>query len=204
MLNVMSRKSAFHHNNNKVVPSNHGDINKNFYLSRHRKNRAHRKNNYYMMPQLNSQDQKIKNASFLTTQSGTCNINQADSYEIPILIIEDDTLNQKVIHTFLKELNFRNTDIVDSGSKALTLLVNHFYGLILLDIGLPDMNGIDLCKQVRTFSRYKKIPIIAITAYENSEIQHQCLAVGINIILQKPVSILELKQTLASVLNNVN
>lgn len=113
-----------------------------------------------------------------------------------LLIVEDDRLNQKVVSLFLKELNYQNIDLAGTGQQALSLLNSYHYDLVLLDIGLPDINGIELCQQMRQLSCCNLTPIIALTAYTNEEIDKECLSVGINNVLHKPINIDELDSTL--------
>lgn len=122
--------------------------------------------------------------------------NQINHTDKRILIVEDDKLSQKVISLFLTELRYKNSDIAATGHHALSLLQSNIYDLIFLDIGLPDMDGLSLCKQIRQLSTCTRIPIIAVTAFSNQDIEHQCFTAGVNIVKHKPLSIDELQSTL--------
>jgi CheY-like chemotaxis protein len=113
-----------------------------------------------------------------------------------LLIVEDDCINQKIISLFLKELNYESIDLAGTGQQAISLLNFYDYDLVLLDIGLPDINGIELCKQIRQLSCCNQTPIIALTAFTNEEINRQCLSAGINNVLHKPINLDELNNTL--------
>lgn len=144
----------------------------------------------------NPQRQHTVLKSCLTRKSSQGEISHSDSYQRSILVVEDNQINQKVMRSFLQELHYKNIDFVSNGTHAMLLVTAQIYDLILLDIGLPDIHGIELCKQIRKLDCYKNKPIIAITAYESSLIEDSCLEVGISKILLKPILIEELQNTL--------
>ena len=74
-------------------------------------------------------------------------------------------------------------DIATTGAQAISMSKNN-YDIILLDIGLPDVNGIEVGKTIRAL--HPNIPIIGITAYGDI-IENECLAAGINEIATKPI-----------------
>lgn len=72
------------------------------------------------------------------------------------------------------------------------------YDLIFLDIGLPGMSGLEICKSVR--KKEDKIPIIALTA--NGELREQCINAGVNQFIQKPTNLQTLKNILIRWVSN--
>ncbi|MBA3751003.1 MAG: response regulator [Nitrosopumilus sp.] len=112
-----------------------------------------------------------------------------------ILIVDDDTLNLKLIDSYLKELGFNNISVASNGIDAITKLQMKF-DLILLDIGLPDINGIELCRQIRKLPYGKNVPIIAISAYEN-EVKEKCIAANMNCYIRKPLTFIKLKNIIS-------
>ena len=107
-------------------------------------------------------------------------------YTNKILLIEDNTIVIKITNRILNELGFYNIKIAENGNDALKL-IDESYSLILLDIGLPDMNGFDLCCMLRKNNKYKDMPIIAHTT-QTEDIEEKCKLAGVNDILIKPVS----------------
>ena len=91
-----------------------------------------------------------------------------------ILIIEDDNLVSLTLKSQLESKGFAVTQVFN-GSAALRKVINTSPDLILLDIGLPDINGFDVCQQLREF--YQR-PIIFITSHEDSSIEIKCFEVG--------------------------
>ena len=91
-----------------------------------------------------------------------------------ILIIEDDNVMSLTLKNQLESKGFAATQVYN-GSAALRKVINSFPDLILLDIGLPDINGYEICQQLREF--YKR-PIIFITSDEDSLTEIKCFEVG--------------------------
>ncbi len=111
-----------------------------------------------------------------------------------ILIVDDDSLNLKLIDAYLGELGFKNVSLANNGVDAIKKLQMKF-DLILLDIGLPDINGIELCIQIRKLPHGKNVPIIAITGFDD-EINEECIAAGMNTVIKKPITLTTLKNTI--------
>jgi two-component system sensor histidine kinase/response regulator len=104
-----------------------------------------------------------------------------DDYKI--LLIEDNPLLQNIFCAFLETLNCTNVDTARTGRQALSLYEKHKYALILLDIGLPDINGIEVCKRIR--KKEDHTPVVAITAYDTA--RQECRQAGFNDFALKPV-----------------
>ncbi|HVV67960.1 MAG TPA: response regulator [Gammaproteobacteria bacterium] len=104
-----------------------------------------------------------------------------------ILLVEDNEIEQKIISTMLKEIGYE-VDIAASGQQALDKL-RQVYDVILMDIGLPDITGLTVTSKIRTAeSSQKKIPIFALTALQDEESKRECLNVGMNAMISKPVT----------------
>ena len=126
--------------------------------------------------------------------------NKTEATATRLLLIEDDDFVRKVHHKMLLNLSKDADLVIDiavNGNDALNLITaNQAYSLILTDVGLPDISGIELIATVRHLSDEKqKTPIIAITAY-TKDIQEQCLVAGANAVYAKPVKIEILKEIL--------
>lgn len=104
-----------------------------------------------------------------------------------VLLIEDDALIQLVHRKMLEDLGCQ-VKTADCANQALDMLQNT-YDIIFSDIGLPDMNGFELIKQLRTHSfSNDNLPIIALTGYSEAEEQQRCFDAGANHVAVKPVS----------------
>ncbi|WP_027088898.1 response regulator transcription factor [Thomasclavelia saccharogumia] len=118
------------------------------------------------------------------------------SQEIKILIVEDDGPIRNLISTALQTNQYKY-DLSVNGTTALLALSTHHYDIVLLDLGLPDKDGVEIIKQFRTFSI---TPIIVISARSSAEDKIQVLDAGADDYLTKPFSVEELLARVRSTL----
>ncbi|MBL8152065.1 MAG: response regulator, partial [Blastocatellia bacterium] len=114
---------------------------------------------------------------------------------ISILLVEDNPVNQKVTMLMLKKLGYR-ADFVSSGKEVLETLKVRPYNLILMDLLMPDMNGIDATRLLRENYKGSQPVIIAMTASAVKGDREKCLEAGMNDYISKPVKQTELKELL--------
>ena len=105
-----------------------------------------------------------------------------------ILVVEDDTQIRKFICYCLENQRY---DYLTSanGKDAIHKIINEHIDLILLDLGLPDMDGVELIQKVRTFS---EIPIVVVSARDSDKEKAYVLELGADDYLTKPFSATEL------------
>jgi signal transduction histidine kinase/ActR/RegA family two-component response regulator len=117
---------------------------------------------------------------------------------VKILLVEDNRVNQLIISKFLLKWGLQ-VDMADNGLIAVDLLKTAIYDLILMDLEMPEMDGYEATRTIRSFTdeRYKEIPIIALTASAMIEVQDQVFASGMNGYVTKPFDPDELYQVLA-------
>jgi len=109
-----------------------------------------------------------------------------DLSKLSVLVVDDNLLNLKVATTFLSNEG-ANVTAVESGEEALQKASQQVFDLILMDLEMPDMSGIETATRIRQIKQYEKcIPIIALTAHAFPDIQKQVLAAGMNDFLAKP------------------
>jgi len=106
-----------------------------------------------------------------------------------ILIVEDDARLASVLTKGLGESGFATTHSPDA-ETALTLLHSHPFDLVLIDVMLPKMNGIDLCKKVK--SLYPALPVVMLTALGETDDKLQGFNAGADDYLAKPFDFREL------------
>ena len=116
-----------------------------------------------------------------------------DSLEnIRILIVEDVPSNQDVMKIFLEPEGCAIA-CADNGQHALTALRTQDFDVVLMDIRMPEMHGIEATRLIRSEGgRNSRVPIIALTADATAETNAQCMAAGANIFLTKPIIATEL------------
>lgn len=115
--------------------------------------------------------------------------------KLAILIAEDDAVSQKAILLMLENLGY-HADVVANGIEVLRTL-HRGYDVILMDVGMPEMDGLETTKYIRHHSPAKEQPhIIAITADGRINIREICLDAGMDDFISKPIRIGELKSAL--------
>jgi two-component system cell cycle response regulator DivK len=118
-----------------------------------------------------------------------------------ILIVEDHPLNLKLLRDLLEAHGYRTLETGD-GLEALNLARQFRPDLILMDLQLPDVSGLELTRWLRREPGTQNIPIIAVTAFAMREDEKRSLDSGCNAYIAKPVSIRRLLDLIASLLRN--
>ena len=109
-----------------------------------------------------------------------------------VLVIEDELINQEMLKFYLEG----NYDLLlaETGADAFRLLADQYesFSLILLDLNLPDMNGLDILRQLRQDSRFVRLPVIVMTSDNAAEVE--CLLLGAIDFIPKPYPSVEVVQ----------
>lgn len=119
---------------------------------------------------------------------------------IKILIVEDDRAVRNLISTTL-QINDYEYDLAIDGKNALQLMTSNKYDIVFIDLGLPDIDGIEIIKKFRDFST---TPIIVISARTNDEDKIEALDAGADDFLTKPFNVDELLARVRSTLRRIN
>ena len=118
---------------------------------------------------------------------------------LKILLAEDNLINQKVARLTLKQFGFA-CDIANNGLEALELFKMNNYDLVLMDMQMPELDGLRATEMIRTFEKDQMISvpayIVALTANAMAEDKQRCLISGMNNFLSKPFTENELSQVL--------
>ena len=115
-----------------------------------------------------------------------------------ILLAEDVEVNAMIASSFLDRLG-HNVTVAENGLKALQSLEEGDFDLVLMDIEMPDMDGLETTRRIRKLEdpTRSKIPVIAMTAHALPEFHSQCLRAGMNDYITKPLEPATLKRVLA-------
>jgi len=111
------------------------------------------------------------------------NASDLDLSQVKILIVEDNKINQMITKKILTKMNLK-CDIVDNGEDAVELIKNNNYNIILMDIHMPGISGIEATKIIRSFD--KKLTIFALTAVTIEDKMHEFEEAGFTDIIPKP------------------
>ncbi len=103
-----------------------------------------------------------------------------------ILLVEDNEINQLVMNEILLDYEVQ-LDIADNGLKALEMLETSEYDIVLMDVQMPVMDGYEATQKIRQQSKWKHLPVIAMTAHAMEGDKEKCLQAGMNDYLTKPI-----------------
>jgi two-component system cell cycle response regulator DivK len=117
-----------------------------------------------------------------------------------ILIVEDNELNMKLLNDVLEAYGY---DIVktDSGAAVLELARTHRPDLVLMDIQLPDVSGLDAVRQLKGDPETREIPVIAVTAFAMAGDERRALDSGCDGYIAKPIMLREFLATIEEYLS---
>lgn len=123
-------------------------------------------------------------------------ISQKDLSELNILLVDDNDVNRKVAGLILKKKNI-SPDIAENGKIALEKASQKKYDLILMDLNMPVMDGIEACEKLIETTPYNELPlIVALSANAFKEDKDECYNAGMNGFLTKPLSFSQLDEYL--------
>lgn len=108
---------------------------------------------------------------------------------LEILIIEDNDVARMVIETIVSQAKCNPTSASD-GETGLELAKNKHFDLILSDVGLPGISGVEFAQKLREYEKEQhqsSVPIVAITGHAEGKIREECLSAGINDVYVKPI-----------------
>jgi len=139
-----------------------------------------------------------------STEQGKLHLNFPVSTikSLNVLIAEDNELNQKLITRLVQNKGHKIT-MAENGKEAIEMLRKDTFDLILMDIQMPEMDGIEATKFIRADKSgdfNSKIPIVAVTAYAFAEDRERCYNAGMNDFISKPINYDKLQSVLETII----
>lgn len=119
---------------------------------------------------------------------------------LKILVVDDFSTMRRVIRKLLNNIGFSHIDEASDGRKALSMLQNGYYDIVLTDWNMPEMTGIDLVRSIREDSRLRNLPVVMVTAESKREQIIQAAQTGINGYIVKPFTAETLYDKISKVL----
>lgn len=121
-----------------------------------------------------------------------------------ILLVEDNIFNQKVALIILKKMGYQ-VSIANDGLEAINALETNNYDIVLMDMQMPNLDGLEATQRIQSANSNVKnpqIPIIAMTANAMQGDRERCLQVGMNDYVSKPINIDDLQAVLKKTLTS--
>ncbi|CEP07684.1 hypothetical protein [Parasitella parasitica] len=134
----------------------------------------------------------------------------AHAPRLHVLLVDDNAINLQILSRLLNmhmSVSIEHMELVKSGVKALEVLKCRPFDLILMDIDMPVLNGIETTKHIRSLAEFeilprnRKIPIVAVTTNDSSIWRARYKEIGMNGCIGKPISPNDLKKTLSRILD---
>ncbi|MBU2793127.1 chemotaxis protein CheY [Acidithiobacillus thiooxidans] len=118
---------------------------------------------------------------------------------IKYLVVDDFATMRRVVRSQLRELGIQNIDEAEDGQDALGKLQNGDFGFIVTDWNMPNMQGIDLLRAIRSDTRLKHLPVLMVTAENKRENILEAAQAGVNGYIVKPFTADVLKEKLEAI-----
>lgn len=125
-----------------------------------------------------------------------------DTRPIRVLLAEDNFINQKVVVGFCAAKGW-DVRVAENGRQAVLALEEGRYDIILMDVQMPEMNGVEATREIRRRSELPQIPIIAVTAHALEGDEERFLAAGMNYFIKKPIDFDLLEKTVLDLVTHV-
>ena len=113
----------------------------------------------------------------------------SDKLSIKVLIVDDFAASRKVLVITLEQLGFDNIEEVSDGNSALVRLKSGLFDLVITDMEMPKMSGLELLKQIRYDPNLKQIPVLMVTENGMQENIVAAFKAGLNAYVVKPVDV---------------
>jgi CheY-like chemotaxis protein len=130
----------------------------------------------------------------------TASPSPASQPQAPLVLLADDhPVNLKLYGNLLQHVGYRSL-IAHTGAEAIQLATSHRPDLILMDIQMPDLDGIEATSQITHAPQTAGIPIICITSFAMPQDRERCFAAGARAYFCKPVNLAQLSKVMADLL----
>jgi two-component system, chemotaxis family, chemotaxis protein CheY len=106
--------------------------------------------------------------------------------KMKILVVDDFSTMRRIVKNLLKQLGFENIDEAEDGAQAYTKMKDGGYGFVVTDWNMPNMDGLDLLKKVRSDPAIKDTPMLMVTAEAEKEKVITAIQAGVNNYIVKP------------------
>lgn len=113
-------------------------------------------------------------------------MSEPDTSNLTVLVVEDDDDSRYVMRLELEQLGYLVSE-ADNGTKAVEIAIREHPDIILMDLTLPEMDGLEATSRIRADENMRDVPIIAVTAHSESDWREEAKASGFNAYVTKPI-----------------
>jgi CheY-like chemotaxis protein len=113
-----------------------------------------------------------------------------------ILLVDDDDDDRLMFSQVIRIIMHQKLTVARDGTEAVKLASDHNFDLVVLDLRLPDLNGWDVAEALRQMKHYRRVPIIAVTAYDLAHTREQSFQAGCDAYVVKPIDVDEFVRVL--------
>ncbi|HET6847096.1 MAG TPA: response regulator, partial [Anaerolineales bacterium] len=125
-------------------------------------------------------------------------VDLAEEHPLRILLAEDNAVNQKLALRLLEQMGYR-ADVASNGLEAVESVQRQKYDVVLMDVQMPEMDGLDATRTIRKLTSIAQPRVIAMTANAMQGDREMCLAAGMDDYVSKPIRVAELMEALRRV-----
>jgi two-component system, chemotaxis family, chemotaxis protein CheY len=118
-----------------------------------------------------------------------------------ILIVDDSSAMRAFIRATLEESGDIDVREADNGFQALKILPRGDFDLVIIDINMPDINGLELASFMRRSERFRDTPLVVVSTEVSEQMRSRVQALGVNAYLQKPFAAEDLQRIVSDVLS---
>ncbi len=132
-----------------------------------------------------------ESTDFIQQPEGITPLLTSPMRRLSTLIVEDEPINQQILKAILTKLGHKTT-VTSDGYSAMELMTSMDFDVILMDVQMPELDGLETTRIIRSSKKYeevKRIPIIALTAYAMAGDREKCMEAGMDYYLSKPVDV---------------
>lgn len=162
---------------------------------------------WFELPFLSSNENTISVSSKIDVVNAPDNNEDRQLQSVKILVAEDYLPNQEIARLMLERAG-ANVIICDNGIAAIDLLKSSTFDIVLMDVQMPEMDGLEATKQIRNNSHISSIPIVGMTAFAFDEERTKCFSAGMDDVITKPIdwdkAVPAIRSRLSKKLNNIH
>jgi two-component system chemotaxis response regulator CheY len=125
-------------------------------------------------------------------------------FKMKILVVDDFSTMRRIVKNLLRQLGFEHIDEAEDGEQALSKLQGGGYGFMISDWNMPNMDGLELLKKVRSDPEMKELPILMVTAEAEKDKVITAIQAGVNNYVVKPFTGEILKEKMDKIFEKIN